>query len=188
MAAKIEGLEIINGDWAVKQVIDLENDFDEATALAIGQEFIDIIKERTDNNKSVHGTNLKAYDEDYVKSEEFRAFNKSKSDVNMELTGEMLASMDVLETDGRTVTIGFTTDEDNAKAHGHMTGFNGKSDAKREFFGINNSEKDSVLSRYEPAQEETLTAFDLLQQIAKTKGKDQDNILSLFGINEDETF
>jgi len=110
---------------------------------AVGQAIIDKIVERTKAGKAVGGKRdlRKPYSEEYQDSLDFKAFGKSKNDVNMTLTGDMLGSIDITEVSGNKVTIGFSDDEEGAKAHGHQTGKNGQVPRmKRPFFGLNKSE------------------------------------------------
>jgi phage gpG-like protein len=153
------------GGWIVEQEIDLSDVFDvdlsEADGLkeALGQAIIDHMAKRAQGGDGVlidskgKGTPKKLkspYSDDYEDSLEFKAAGKSKGDVNMTLTGDMLASMDVISTDGSTLVIGFSDSEQAAKAHGHMTGANGSGRLpKREFFGISRDELEDIAKEFE---------------------------------------
>jgi hypothetical protein len=149
--AQIKGLKLTEGE--VSQTIDLKELFgvslsgNGALKNAIAQEIIDVIKERTDAGKSVNGTNLKKpYSKAYSESLDFDVYGKSKSEVNMKLTGTMLDTMDVLSDAGNSVKIGWSGDEQAAKAYNHNTG---DTVPKRPFFGINQSELNKIKSKYD---------------------------------------
>lgn len=121
-------------------------------ALTIAQDMIDIIQKRTAKSDNIYNNDFKKYDEDYIESEDFKAFGKTKK-VNMKLTGDMLASIDVLEISDSTVKIGINDAEEAAKAYGHMTGMKGHpyldgKTPKRQFFGINSGEIEKLRNKY----------------------------------------
>lgn len=129
---------------------------------ALAADVIDAILERA---KAQPGS----YSKEYAASLKFKAYGKSKGDVNMRLTGSMLASLDV-RSDGRTrIEIGWDEgSEDGKKAHGHITGAVGK---KRDFFKVSQKEIKAIASKYEdefvhepsdPAQDSSL-ALSVLQ-------------------------
>ena len=114
---------------------------------AIGQAIIDKQRERTKKNLSYspgpgRSSRLKSpYSPGYVNSLEFRAAGKKKTDINMELTGDMLGFWDLI-SDGKnsrnTITQGWDDSTENAKAFRHNTGDKGM--PRRPFFGITDSE------------------------------------------------
>lgn len=143
----IKGLTVSGGK--VYQEIDLSDMFgadfsgQEALKLSIGQEIIDYMRDRTSKGKDYNGEAFAKYSESYKKSDEYEAYGKS-SKVNMSLTGDMLASID-LETSGNLMTFVFDDAEDEAKAFGHMSGMEGHKHLdgktpKRLFFGISQDE------------------------------------------------
>lgn len=141
----------------VEQTINLNEKFDidfsgkRNLKELIGQKIIDRIVERCNNNEGINldpdtdrGRKVKLkspYSDEYEESLEFKAAGKSKNDVNMQLTGDMLGLLDIKRIDGNKITIGWNDPEQNPKAHGHMTGKDGKvPKMKRPFFGISNKE------------------------------------------------
>jgi hypothetical protein len=118
-------------------------------AQLVGEEMLKRIRERADSGmgvdfeKSKGGTevDLKSpYSDEYAKSPEFRAFGKSKRQVNMKLTGDMLGLMDILEVDGNNLVIGWEGDE-APKAFNHLTG---DTVPRRPFFGISKDDLKSI--------------------------------------------
>lgn len=127
---------------------------DDVTALLIGQDMIDLIKERTrEQNKSVHNRSLADYSDSYIESDEFEAFNKSENDVNLTLTGDMIDSLDVISYSPTKIKIGWEDELNNAKAYGHITGMEGHpwlegKVKKRDFFGVSKSDLEKIISKY----------------------------------------
>tara|TARA_R110001632_G_scaffold52197_4_gene129714 strand:+ start:2211 stop:2795 length:585 start_codon:yes stop_codon:yes gene_type:complete len=130
----------------VSQKIDLSQYFDgpisDDVKLQIGQAFVDRIVERSEDGKDVNGKNLPSYSKSYRDSEDFSRFGKSASDIDMTLRGNMLEGID-FETSGDDITIA-VDDADTKKAHGNITGQEGKWKSKREFFGITESEAKEI--------------------------------------------
>ena len=129
---------------------------DERLVTRIGQAVIDYMDERVENGMGIGRTKLKSpYSKEYADSLDFKAAGKSKGHVNMRLSGDMMASVDLLEVDGSKITIGIEDSEQAAKAYGHQTGFKGHptlegTGNKREFFGVTKDElKKHVLKEFE---------------------------------------
>jgi hypothetical protein len=116
--------------------------------LSIGQAIIDYMLDRIkDDNKGIGGTDLKGpYSKSYINSEPFEAYDKSPNDINMELTGSMLADIDILEYDGTKLKIGFSDTTEKLKSYNHQTG---DTVPKREFFGLTKDEVEKVLNDYQ---------------------------------------
>lgn len=115
---------------------------------AIGQEVIDIIRERTQQDeKSWTGKSFKTYSEEYAESIDFKAYGKSKGDPNLTQSGDMLGLMTVLEaSDPGSIKIGWNDTLQSEKAHGHITGAVG---VKRDFFGLNSDEVSRIRNKFQ---------------------------------------
>lgn len=138
---------------SVEQTIELDEvfgiDFSDRRELReyIGQLIIDRIRDRTDNGVGMKFTDdgrgrefdlgSVKYSEKYIKSSEFKAFGKSKNDVNLKLTGDMLGLMDIIKQDDNTITIGWDDSEQIPKAYNHIVG---DTVPARPFFGVSKSE------------------------------------------------
>ena len=107
---------------------------------------IDRIVERTLSGVDKNGKPFPSYSESYKKSLDFEIY-KEGSKVNLKLTGEMLASMEVIpRLNG--VVIQFADSLNASKAHGHITGMSGRKGGKvRDFFGLSQTEEDSIMRR-----------------------------------------
>lgn len=143
--AKLQGLRLSENE--VSQTIDFKEAFgvdlskNEALKQRIGQAIIDRIIERNEQNKSVEGGNLKTpYSKSYAKSKKFELYGKSRGDVNMKLTGDMLSSVDISETRGNQVKI--ELDQGQApKGYNHHTG---DTVPRRPWFGVNKKELNEI--------------------------------------------
>ena len=132
---KIELKELFRG-------IDFKND---DIKEYIGEAIIDYIRERTQAGQGIKfsddgkgsSVTLKKYSKAYVESDDFKAFGKSKDEVNMTLTGDMLGLMDVVDVGRDTITIGWNDEDQIGKAFNHITG---DTVPARPFFGVSKSE------------------------------------------------
>jgi len=138
----------------VSQTINLRDEFGvsfrgkDSLKQAIGQALIDKMLARISKGGGMNfgsggrGTpfNLNGvpYSKSYKKSLGFKAEGKKTSPVNMELTGDMLGTMDVVKVEGNKITIGWDSgDNENLKAFNHIKG---DTLPKRPFFGLNKKE------------------------------------------------
>lgn len=144
----------------VEQTINLEDAFGisfkgmRSLKEAIGGAIIERIQERTKNKKSMridskgrgYEGDLKApYSKSYAESAEFKAYGKSKNNVNMTLTGDMLNLIDIKKQSGNTITIGWFDKVENNKAFNHCTG---DTVPKRPFFGISKGELKDIKKEF----------------------------------------
>lgn len=125
----------------------------------IGQATIDYMLKRVDNGKGIGNQTLpKPYSKSYSESAEFKAAEKSRYDVNMHLSGDMLGSVEGDVVTGSKFKFAVADDE-SAKAYGHMTGFKGHPtigrknadgvSTQREFFGVTEDEiKKKILPKF----------------------------------------
>lgn len=105
---------------------------------ALAQAIIEKIKTRTENGLAIGGKRelKKPYSDAYADSIPFKAAGKSKNNVNMTLTGDMLGLLDVIKESSNTIEIGWDNDQ-APKAYNHNVG---DTVPKRPFFGLNKSE------------------------------------------------
>jgi hypothetical protein len=179
-----------------KLVIDLDELFGTAfpnssrLRQAVGQEILDIIKEKTESGISWDGKPFKHYSDVYAESLEFEAAGKSKGDPNLTLSGDMLGLMDVIEEDKATITIGWSDGSEAEKAHGHISGNVG---VKRDFFGLSEKDVKRVRTIFEdtvreataetgPARESVSRLGDIIEGRSPIRGQSLGSILDeLFG-------
>lgn len=103
---------------------------------------IDRIVARTRDGIDKNGKAFAGYSESYKKSLAFRVGGKS-SNVNLTLTGEMLASMTTVPTE-QGFSVEMIDKRNKDKAHGIITGQEGKWSAKRDFLGLPESEENEI--------------------------------------------
>lgn len=137
---------------------------DNAVQQAYAASTVRRIVERTrDQNLDRFDTPLKGpYSKGYQKSLRFEIYGKSAGDINMTLTGAMLASIESRNS-GTEITFSFADGNNASKAHGHITGHEGDWRVKRDFFGLPEDEeikilKDLLNDQFQFAGLETLLA------------------------------
>lgn len=170
---RVKGLVIANKE--VYQELDLEEltglDFSgrEPLVLAIAQNTIDYMRDRTSKSKDIYGNNFDGYSTPYKNSEEFEAYNKTNK-VNMRLTGDMLLSMG-FNVSGNTIRFEFDDQDEEVKAFGHMSGMEGHKflqgkTPKRLFFGITKEDfENKILPNFQ----------DDLDELKRLQNQDQED-------------
>jgi hypothetical protein len=117
----------------------------------LGDLIIEHIVDRTQRGKDKNGKDFPSYSESYVKSLDFKIAGKSKNKVNLELSGDMLAAIQLLSSKKGKLTIGFERGADeNGRAEGNILGSYGGTPNKskaRDFLGIE-KEKLKELVKY----------------------------------------
>jgi hypothetical protein len=177
----------------IEQEIDLFEifgvDMTDAPALKaqIGQAIIDRIVERTESGKglrfsssgSATEVDLKSpYSKAYQKTREFKAAGKKADEITMELTGDMVASVDIMPGAGRKIKIGITDDLQVLKAFNHITG---DTVPKRPWFGISKAELKEIGQQFKSDIDSLATKdlttdsqqalLDLLDGISDSSGR-----------------
>jgi hypothetical protein len=112
---------------------------------AVGQELIDLIRQRTEENINRQGKRFRNYTKAYAESIGFAAAGKDKSDPNLKKSGDMLAFIDIVDEGEDWIEIGWTDPNEAAKAHGHITGNVG---VERDFFGLPESAVEQVAEEF----------------------------------------
>lgn len=140
-------LEEVSQQIDLNKLVGSDISEDEQLVLKIGQKIIDYMEERVDEGLGYNRKKLEPeYSKEYAESLPFKAAGKSRNDVNMKLTGDMMASIDIIEVNGSKITIGIDDPSQAPKAFNHQTG---DTVPKRPFFGVTNKElKEYVLSEF----------------------------------------
>lgn len=96
--------------------------------------------DRTQRGIDKNGKKFPAYSKEYVKSLDFKNAGKSKGRVDLQLSGDMLAAITLLEAKKNRIVVGFEKGaEENGRAEGNILGsYGGEPDPKkaRDFLGI----------------------------------------------------
>lgn len=118
---------------------------DVAVREAVAQEIIDLIIDNAKDAKFLNPPSAKnqTYSESYAESDDFKIAGKSKGNVNMTQTGDMLGLMTILSQSPYRITIGWKDRLQAQKAHGHITGNVG---VTRNFLGLSDSDVSKIKS------------------------------------------
>ena len=119
----------------------------------VGEAILNRIRERTANGAGIGGSPFSngKYSDSYAESIEFVAAGKDQHEVNMELSGDMMALMDVISQTPNTIEIGWSDSTQNAKAYNHNTG---DTVPKRPFFGLSKSEIREIANEFKSEVQE----------------------------------
>jgi len=134
-------------------VINIPDGYTREERMAIGQDMVDRVRERTQNsNVDKNGKALAAYSKEYVESLDFKNAGKSKGDVNFTQSGDTLGALDVLSTDPGRIVIGWEKgSESNAIADGNIRGTFGHANTvgpRRDILGLTEQEVNRILAAY----------------------------------------
>lgn len=135
-----------------KTKIEIPKQYKPRERLAIAQEIIDFIIERTQSGYDKDGKRFVGYSKSYRKSLDFKNAGKT-SLVNLTSSEEMLGSLDLLTEKSGEITLGYDkSDKDlNGKVEGNRLGTYGnkKSVTKgRDFLGISQTALNNILKKY----------------------------------------
>lgn len=140
--------------------IDLEELFDgpvpdnSSFRQSVGQEILDVIVERTKDADYLNNAKS-SYSETYAETLEFAAFGKSKSNVNLTQSGDMLGLLDIIEEDTSIIKIGWNDSENKAKGTNHNFGI---TVPRREFLGLTAKEAESIKEKFQDEVQATQSA------------------------------
>jgi hypothetical protein len=147
---------------------------------AVGRELVQIILRRTAAGKDKNGKPFVGYSDDYKESDDFGLTGKSPGNVNLRLSGDMLADFSVLAARNGRIILGFDSEEQRAKAHGHMTGQEGSGNLPvRDFLGISDEELAQAIRKVPPPKK-LKEAFKTAQE----KLLEDDDGFDFFGLND----
>lgn len=123
-----------------KVEIPIPDDLTPRQRLELADLVIEHIVERTQNGKDKNGKKFPAYSKAYVESLDFKNAGKSKNVVDLQLSGDMLAALELIRADRGKLVIGYKRgSEENGKAEGNILGsYGGEPDKKkaRDFLGL----------------------------------------------------
>lgn len=145
---------------------------DRRLRLKVGNEIVQAIKQNTQSGLDKKGRSFKKYSDSYKKSFPFKVFGKSGS-VDLTLTGDMLDTMEVIEDDSESVTVGWQDEQQKLKAENHI---HGVTLPKRDFLGLPDAILNKIVEKnralVERAADDRLTKRDedRLDREAKAEG------------------
>lgn len=108
---------------------------------------IEHIVDRTQRGLDKDGQKFGPYSKAYTKSLDFKNAGKSKSKVNLTLSGDMLAALSLLSEKKGVLTVGYERGaEENGRVEGNRTGdYGGNKGPKRDFLGIEPKKLDQLV-------------------------------------------
>ena len=134
-------------------------EFDKPTRLLIAEDIVEFIRNRTSRGLDKNNKPFTPYSKSYVDSIDFKNAGKRKNRVNLELSGDMMTELQVLNVEAAGfVVIGYPLGEENNRAawqrNNLQPGF-----PKRDFLGIAQKDLKKIIDKYRPlllreAQEE----------------------------------
>lgn len=122
-----------------------------------GQAVVDEILKRTEDGEDIWHSKFKAYSKSYEASEDFDEFGKTKSQVDMTLTGDMLDSLD-FTTRGGTIIVSLSGDTNLLKSYNHNTG---DTLPQRRFFGVTDDDLEVIAEDFDTESEDEATNADI---------------------------
>ena len=132
--------------------VELPEGYDSDIRQAIASEIISFVRQRTLKGIDADGDKFKGYSKGYINSVNFKATGKSKGKINLTLSGDMLANIDLVKDKETELVLGYDDNSDQAgKAEGNQIGSYGKSaDPKkaRKFLGLQPDDLKKILSKY----------------------------------------
>lgn len=90
-----------------KKRINLPKDFDSTDRARAAELLVTKIIERTNKNIDAEGKRFKNYSSSYANSLDFKIAGKSQNDPNLQLSGDMLNSIQLIESASGYITLGF---------------------------------------------------------------------------------
>lgn len=135
-----------------KITIEIDPDFGADERERIADDVIEFMKRRSERGKDVDGERFVPYSETYINSLDFKIAGKSRRNVNLHLSGDMLEAITLLSHKKGKLVIGFENgSEENARADGNIRGSYGRSpdpSKARDFLGIADKDLEKILSLY----------------------------------------
>ena len=118
----------------------------------VGRQIVDFIVDRTQRGLGINNQPFAGYSDSYKNSDDFAIAGKSGT-VDLTLTGDMLAELQVLSHSAGIISIGYPNDSDeNNRAEWHrFPRPNSKTGAlapKRDFLGISEKDLKVIVDRY----------------------------------------
>jgi len=132
--------------------IDIPNWIRPEDRMKLADDIVEYIRQRTESGFDKNNRPFPKYSKEYIKSLDFRIAGKGRN-VNLTLSGDMLAALDVISQQSDFILVGFENgSEENARADGNITGAYGQPfpirGKKRDFLGINKKKVWELAEQY----------------------------------------
>lgn len=166
----------------VKTEIIIPKDYSPDEREAIADEILNYIIERTKKGQGKDGEKFPGYSKKYKDSLNFRIAGKSRSRVDLTLSGEMLDSLEVLKAPSGKVVLGYQKGSDmNGRAEGNILGsYGGEPDKSkaRDFLATSKEEVAKILKRF-PLDKKLSKRKENAQRLNKAKEISRDIVDNL---------
>jgi len=133
-----------------KVEIPIPDDLKPAQRAELADLIIEHIVDRTQRGLDKEGKRFPGYSKEYIKSLDFKNAGKSKSKVDLQLSGDMLAALTLLTEKKGLLKIGFERGaEENDRAEGNILGSYGREpdpSKARDFLGIQKSKLTELIA------------------------------------------
>lgn len=133
----------------VHNKIELPDDLSAKDRRAVGKELLEFIRKRTASGRGKGSGTFPKYSKEYTQSLDFRNARKSAGKVNLKLSGDMMAALDVLSHKKGQLIYGFKNKtEENDRAEGNILGsYGGSPNASkvRDFMGLDKNEVNAIV-------------------------------------------
>jgi hypothetical protein len=146
-------------------IVSIPTSYDSDTREQIGEEIVQFIVNRTQEGLDRFNKPFPKYSPDYVKTFDFQVAGKKQSEPNLELSGDMLASLRVLSTAPGAIRIGWPEGSaENDKA----AWVRRKERGGRDIMGIMPKDLNNILENYpEPSTENTGLFTSLANEVLR---------------------
>ena len=133
-----------------KVEIPIPDDLKPAQRAELADLIIEHIVDRTQRGLDKEGKRFPGYSKEYIKSLDFKNAGKSRSKVDLQLSGDMLAALTLLTEKKGLLKIGFERGaEENDRAEGNILGSYGRDpdpSKARDFLGIQKSKLKELIA------------------------------------------
>jgi hypothetical protein len=158
-----------------REKIKIRKDLGPLQREAVGLEIIERIKDRTKKGFDRKGKKFPGYSKNYTESLDFKIAGKSAGKVDLELSSEMMNSIEVLSHKKGEIVIGFDKGNSdlNGKVEGNRLGTYGgkpKRGKKRDFLGIQRKDLVKIQNNYDYNKEERNKIKDRINRIHSILG------------------
>jgi hypothetical protein len=133
----------------IQTTIQVPGNFTQDQKQKLGEMVIEKIQENTDSSKDRYGNSFPKYSKEYKDSLDFKNAGKT-SKVNLRLTGDMMASIDIISLDKSSITIGYPSSSDLA---GQVEGV--QKDQNRPFLGLPAEQLNLIIAKVTVADQTT---------------------------------
>lgn len=146
----------------------------------IAQEVIDYIVNRTKEGRDKNENPFPGYSKKYINSKDFSIAGKSRSPVDLTLTGEMLDSLKLLRHSPGEIVIGYDKGDTelNGKVEGNIKGTYGNSTPlrgkKRDFLGITRKKRIEIQDQYDVSKVDRATILERIARLRAVTGNGEE--------------